>query len=283
MNETAIKHQEQLEYWNGAGGAKWVKAQNRTDIMLAPVSATLLDHANIRAGETVIDIGCGCGATTRDLTDAVGSGGHVTGLDVSELVLARARKLLEPMANMELVLADASTTAFALPVDLVFSRFGVMFFGDPVAAFINIRRALKPTGRMIFACWRAFDQNDWMQLPLHAVYDHVPRLPKPGLEDPGPFSFADPDRVSRILTAAGFAQPKFTPIDLQLDVAAGGGLDAAVEQCTVIGAASRALNDQPPSVFQAAVGAIRDVLRTHVQGDKVPLPGAIWIVETQLA
>jgi len=155
----------------------------------------------------------------------------------------------------------------------------VMFFGDPTAAFTRLRHATRPGGRLVFVCWRAFDDNPWMRIPLAAAYGAgVPRMPRPGPEDPGPFSFAEPERVRRILTGAGWKDPSFTPLDLTLDIAAGGGLEAALSQATQIGAASRAIREAPESVRPAAVEAIRVALAPHAEGASVRLAGAMWLV-----
>ncbi len=277
-------HRDQVDYWNGIGGAHWVDEQARTDIVLAPVSRAVIGHAGIRAGDAVLDVGCGCGSAALELAGLVGASGRVVGLDVSGPMLARARERAAGLANVEFIQADAATRDFAAPfADVLFSRFGVMFFGDPTAAFANLKRALKPGGRLVFACWRTFDENPWMQVPLYAAYAHVPRLPRPGPEDPGPFAFADPARVTRILTGAGFAAPRFTSVDVALDIAAGRGLDEAVAQATAIGAASRALQDQPAAARTAATAAIREALAAYLKGDSVTLAGAIWLVDAALA
>jgi SAM-dependent methyltransferase len=273
-------HADQLEYWNGVGGGHWVDEQAQTDITLQPVLEALLARIELHPGQHVLDVGCGCGATTIALASRVGAAGRVTGLDVSAPMLARARHLSAGLANIDYAHADAAAHDFGAPfADWLFSKFGVMFFGDPVAAFANLRRALKPGARLIFACWRPFALNPWMQVPLHAAYEHVPRLPKPDPEDPGPFSFADPERVTRILTGAGFAPPRFTPVDVPMDLAAGKGLDAAVHHATNIGATSRALQDQPADLRAKAIESIRAVLKGYAKGDSVMLSGAIWIVE----
>jgi ubiquinone/menaquinone biosynthesis C-methylase UbiE len=283
MSEVGTRHAEQVAYWNGAGGAHWVAQQERTDLVMSGIAALALAEADARPGESVIDVGCGCGTTVQGLAQAVGPGGHVTALDVSGPMLGRARERLAGFANVDFVLADAAS--HILPpamADLVFSRFGVMFFGDPTTAFTRLRRAIKPRGRLVFACWRAPALNPWMAVPLNAAYQHVPRLPQLGPEDPGPFSFADPERVRRILTAAGFAEPVLKPVDLALDLAAGGGLDAAVNYVLAIGAASRALEGQPDSIRAAAAGSIRRALVEYAEGPSVRLPAAIWLVRALL-
>jgi len=161
------------------------------------------------------------------------------------------------------------------------SRFGVMFFGDPVAAFTNLRSGLKPGGRVRFACWRPIGENPWLQIPLHAVYEHAPRLPKPDPEEPGPFAFADTARVTRILEGAGFTGIQFTPFDFEMDLAAGGSLEDAVAQSSSMGPAKRALQDQPEETVQAGVEAIRRALTPYASPAGVKLPGAVWMVSAE--
>jgi SAM-dependent methyltransferase len=282
MANAAQLHEDQIGYWNNAGAEKWVAAQDHTDVMLEPALAALMAKARVTPGLSVLDVGCGCGASTIELAKAAGPSGKVIGLDVSEPMLARAGEHLASYKNVQLICADASAYPFAAETDLIVSRFGVMFFGDPAAAFSNIRKALKPGGRLVFACWRPPDENIWMKVPLQAVYvAGVPELPRPGPEDPGPYSFADQTRVTRILTEAGFLPPRFTPADVFLDIAAGRGLAAAINQSTQIGGASRALLDQPEDLRRAAMAAIEKALAPYADGDSVKLPAAMWIVESE--
>jgi SAM-dependent methyltransferase len=153
-----------------------------------------------------------------------------------------------------------------------------MFFAEPARAFANLRAALKPGGRLVFACWRKFDQNGWLQVPLRAAQEHVPPLPRPGPEDPGPFSFADEARVQRILTEAGFSSVTLEPRDFTLDIARGRGLDEALETAMEIGPTARSLQDQGADVRAAVATSVRRVLQSHQRGDQVPLSAAIWLV-----
>jgi hypothetical protein len=144
-------------------------------------------------------------------------------------MVRRAKERLRGYDNTEFRLGDAADISVQdLRAELIVSRFGVMFFGDPVAAFTNLRTGLAHRGRVRFACWCTIQENPWLQVPLHAAFEHVPRLPKPALEEPGPFSFAEPERVARILTAAGFTTPSFTRLDVHLDLAAGGDIEDAL-------------------------------------------------------
>ncbi|MBI3700788.1 MAG: methyltransferase domain-containing protein [Afipia sp.] len=273
------RNADQAEYWNGQGGQHWTQQQKVQDLVLEPVLDILIERAKIKPGERVLDIGCGCGASTFVLAQKTGSSGHVTGLDISEPMLGRARELTPQGAPIDFVLADATVYDFKpASVDMLFSRFGVMFFADPTASFKNMRKALRPNGRMIFACWRTPRENPMLIMPLQEAYKHVPKLPEVKPEDPGPFAFADDQRLKSILSAAGFASVEIDRADLKFDIATGKGLDAALETATSIGPASRAIAGQPPALAKAAVESIRSALAKHQSGNRVLLDGSIWIV-----
>jgi SAM-dependent methyltransferase len=272
-------NEDQRARWNGSDGDYWTRNQDRMDRTLAPVTGPLLAFAEPRAGSTVIDAGCGCGATTIEIARAVGPSGRVVGIDVSSSMLELAAERLRPFANTTCLLGDAAELPLQdLGADLIVSRFGVMFFGDPVAAFANLRTSLAAGGRLRFACWGPLHENPWLRIPLHAAYEHAPRLPKPDPEEPGPFSFADTARVTRIVTAAGFAAPSFTPLEVQLDLAAGGTLEDAVTQSSAMGPAKRALAGQSEEVQAAAIESIRRALTPYATTGGVKLPGAVWLV-----
>ncbi|HEX4274274.1 MAG TPA: class I SAM-dependent methyltransferase [Bryobacteraceae bacterium] len=279
MTPAQAFNEEQQARWNGDDGEFWVAHQDRLDRTLFSVLQPLLDFAAPRPGTTVIDVGCGCGATTIEIARAVGPAGRVVGIDISSSMLALAAERLRPFANATCRLGDAATLPLHdLGADLMVSRFGVMFFGDPSAAFANMRTALAEGGRLRFACWRPIGENPWLQIPLHAVYEHVPRLPKPDPEEPGPFAFGDTARVTRILEAAGFSTPSFTPLDIQMDLAAGGTLEDAVVQSSTMGPAKRALADQPDEIRAAAASSIHRALTPYATAAGVKLPAAVWLV-----
>ena len=275
---------DQIAYWNGAGGRRWANRQPVQDILLKPVADILIDRARIKACERILDVGCGSGSTSFAFAQAVGPNGHVTGVDISAPMLARAREVAPRGAPVEFILADATVYAFAPEsFDLLASRFGVMFFADPALSFANLRRGMRRSGRLAFACWREPRENPFFMTPLQAVYRHVPRMPQPGPEDPGPFAFASEARVRRVLGAAGFTGIAMEPCNLALDVAVGRGLDAAVQGALDMGPAARALADQPPEVVAAAAQSIREALAPHVRGEMVPLDAAIWIVTAKVS
>jgi ubiquinone/menaquinone biosynthesis C-methylase UbiE len=239
----------------------------------------LLHRAQVGAGARVIDIGCGCGATSIALARRVQPNGHVLGVDISAPMLARARELAPPELPLEFIHADATVHPFEPgAADLLFSRFGVMFFADPTLSFAHMRTALRPSGRVIFACWREPRLNPWMIVPLQEAFKHVPRLPEPGPEDPGPFSFASEQRVRRHLSAAGFHSIVMEPCDLSLDLAVAQGLDAAVKATLDIGPVSRALEGQDADVRAVVAGSIRAALVAFQRGESVPLGASVWIV-----
>ena len=269
----------QVEYWNSTAGRRWTDRQEEQDLVLRPVSDRLIATADAKPGQRIIDIGCGCGDTTIDFAARVMPGGEVLGLDVSGPMLARARERAPSGLPARFVLADATVHDFEPEwADLAVSRFGVIFFADPAHSFANLRRGLKPGARLAFACWREAKQNPWMMIPLREAKKHAPPLPETNPEDPGPFAFADDARVRRVLSNAGFADIVVTPEDLDLDLAIGRGLDAAVAGALGIGPTSRILDGQPEAVRAAAVADIRQALAERAKGDSVPLGAAIWMV-----
>ena len=273
------RNADQIAYWNGPGGQRWTDRQSVQDILLSPISDILISSAAPRPGNRIIDVGCGCGGTSIAFAERVAPDGFVLGVDISAPMLSRARELAPKGLPLDFALADATVYPFEpQSFDLMVSRFGVMFFAEPAVSFANLRKALRRDGRVTFACWREPKQNPWMMMPLQAVYKHVPKLPQVGPEDPGPFSFAAEERVHRILGEAGYTAVMMQPHDLSLDVAIGRGLDAAVQGALEIGPASRALQDQPEDVRQAARASIREALAEFANGETVMLPAAIWIV-----
>jgi SAM-dependent methyltransferase len=203
-----------------------------------------MDRLAPAPGETLLDVGCGCGDTSLELARRVGAEGEVLGLDISAPMLdvARRRAKEDGARGLEFREADAQTAALPGGRDAVFSRFGVMFFADPVAAFRNLRRALRPGGRLVFVCWRPLAENLWMRLPAETAAGLVPPAPPPEPGAPGPFAFADPDRVRRILAEAGFAGIEITPHDEAI-----GGLDleGTVEMSFRVGPLGAILRERP--------------------------------------
>jgi SAM-dependent methyltransferase len=272
---------DQIAYWNGDAGTRWAQHQARIDAMLAEVAHAALDHAAPVAGEKVVDIGCGYGTTVLELAQRVGPQGRVIGIDVSKPMLdvAAERVRERSLDNVSLVLADASTHRLEEhTADLAFSRFGVMFFSEPVQAFAHIRTWLRPRGRVVFACWRPFADNPCFRVAYEAAKPFLPPAPPPDPNAPGPFAFADADRVRDILQTAGFSQIDLVSHETVASLAGPGELDSAAEFSARIGPAARALADVAPAAREAAKAAIREALKEHDRPDGIKLPGSIWLV-----
>jgi SAM-dependent methyltransferase len=275
---------DMLTFWNGKGGDSWVARQEHTDITLATVTDALLAFAAPRSGERVVDIGCGCGAPTLEFARAVGPSGRVVGLDISGPMLAEGERRASTagVANVDWRQADPATAALD-EYDLLTSAFGVMFFGDGVAAFTNMRRGAAPDARMALVCWRTLAENPWMEVPMAAAAQHLPPRPKPVPNAPGMFAFADPQHVTQVLTVAGWAPPRFEKLDMVLDIAAGRGLEEAVAQSTQIGALNSWLRNQPAEIVSAAVASLRAALAPYADGASVRLPSAMWLISSAAA
>ncbi|MDQ1154631.1 class I SAM-dependent methyltransferase [Brevundimonas sp. SORGH_AS_0993] len=274
--------------WNGDSGRRWVENQDRLDRMLAAYGEALARAADPAVGDHVLDVGCGAGATTFDMAARVGPGGRVVGLDISAPLIERALDLASARGEtVDFRLADAASTDFAPDFDRVVSRFGVMFFDDPVAAFANLRRALKPGGRMVFVCWRAAAENDWTRLPMGAIRDIVPPAPPPGPDAPGPFSFGDRARIERIMTEAGYADVDIRPFDSLIPFGVGdtadAALDDAVDHAIRVGPLERALKDVSDAVRAQALAAARLAFAGKLRPDGVWIDGAAWIVSARPA
>jgi ubiquinone/menaquinone biosynthesis C-methylase UbiE len=273
------KNADQIAYWNGTGGKRWTDRQAMQDILLAPVSQILIDRAQPKSGERILDVGCGCGATTIAWAERVAPSGFALGVDISEPMLSRARELAPKGLPLAFVLADATVYPFdPQDFDLLVSRFGVMFFAEPAVSFSNLRRALRPNARLTFVCWRDPRENPWMTMPMQAVYQHVPKLPQLGPDDPGPFAFASDERVRRILDEAGYRDIALERCDILIDIANGRGLEGALDTAMNIGPASRALEGHPGEVRAAATNSVRELLAPQMRGASLPLPGSIWVV-----
>ena len=275
---------DMLAFWDGKGGHTWVARQEHTDITLAPVTQALLEFAEPRAGERVVDIGCGCGAPTLEFARAAGPSGSLEAFDISGPMLAEGQRRASNRGIMNVQWRQTDpATADLEEFDLLISAFGVMFFGDRRAAFANMRRSAAPDARMALVCWRTLDENPWMDVPMSAVAKHLPPRSKPVPNAPGMFAFADPEHVTEVLTSAGWSPPHFEKLDMDLDIAAGRGLEEAVIQSTEIGAINTWLRDQHQEVVSAAVASLREVLTPYVEGASVRLPGAMWLISSNPA
>jgi SAM-dependent methyltransferase len=274
-------NQGQIEEWNGGSGERWLRYQERLDDALAPFGAAALDAASPGAGERVLDVGCGCGATTLELARRVGADGYVLGADISAPMVERARvRAREQTPSPEFQLADASRLVFdGERFDLLFSRFGVMFFDQPVPAFAHLRSLLRPGGRLVFACWRPLAENEWVTLPLEVARPWLPDTPPADPHAPGPFALSDSDRTRRILTEAGFGYVLVRPFDAGMRIGTGvTALQDAAEYLFQIGPTARQLREQAgPAQAEIRQAILRELTSRH-RPEGVVLNAAIWIV-----
>ena len=270
----------QWRHWNVDGGPGWVARQEQLDRMLEPLGDLAIAAAAPRANESAIDVGCGCGATTIALSGRVGPSGHVLGVDISEPMLARARERCDSLrlTNVELLCADAQQAPLPSDHDVALSRFGVMFFDDPVAAFANIASALRPAGRIGFVCWQDRARNPWMTIPMAAALQHVPPPPPVAADAPGPFAFADPGRVTNILGGAGFAGITVDSVELELSVGGAATLDDAAAFAVDSGSVRTVLAGADAATREMAAASIRDALEPYEGPDGVRMSCAVWVV-----
>ena len=270
---------EQIKYWNAKAGAIWVAQQAHLDHLLAPLSEAGLAAAKFTANESALDIGCGCGDTSIAL-GASQSSGSVTGVDISEPMLAHAQVRADAMPNVSFEQADAAIAEFSSQYDLLFSRFGVMFFADPEAAFKNLRKALKPNGRMVFVCWQPPSENPWMSLAGKAVQPFMPpAATPPNPHAPGPFAFSDPAHVLAILSEAGFANVQIESFNTPLHIA--DNLDDALYFQTQIGPAANAVATLEGAEKDQALNAVKEMFRPHMTSEGLDLEAAVWIVSAE--
>jgi SAM-dependent methyltransferase len=268
---------EQIANWNGPQGDVWVAMQERLDRQLLPLGLATLEALAPRTGERILDVGCGAGQSTLELATRVGPSGRVLGVDVSEplLALARQRRDAARADQAQFVAGDAQVHAFEPGFDAVYSRFGVMFFADPSAAFANLARALRSGGRLAFVCWGRPEENPIMMAPLLAAIAAGLPPPEPTPPNaPGPFAFADRERVASILASAGFTDIVHTRRD---DNMGGNDLEASVDLAFRVGPLARLLRETP-ALRSSVELAVRSALAKYVVDGVVQIPSATWIV-----
>lgn len=273
-------NQDQSALWNDASGRTWVEMQDVLDRVLEPFGTLLIDEAFPGEGAHVADIGCGAGATTVAMARRVGPGGSCLGVDISGplVAAAKARAAREEADNASFIQADAQTHPFEPGrFDAIISRFGVMFFDDPAAAFANIRRAARPGVTLTFIAWRSPADNPFLTLAVRTAAPHLPPLPAPGPDEPGQFSFADADRVRRILDAGGWSDVDIVPIDVPCSIAEG-DLSAYV---TRLGPVGLALRDADEATRERITDLLGDAFAPLVHDGAARFTAACWLVRAR--
>jgi SAM-dependent methyltransferase len=267
---------EQLRAWDGDEGAYWAAHADRFDRAVAAYHERLMSAAAISAGERVLDIGCGTGQTTRDAARAASRRGSALGIDLSSRMLdvARARAIGEGLENVAFEQADAQVHAFdAASFDVAISRTGAMFFGDPVAAFRNIARALRPGARLVLVTWQSLAENEWIREITGALTGGRARSGPP-VDGPGPFSLSDPGRVHAVLDAAGFVDVGLTGVAAPEWF----GTDAADAHAFVMGLMGWMLRDLDEGERRRAVDALRATMTDHEGPAGVTFGSAAWVI-----
>jgi SAM-dependent methyltransferase len=275
-----MHNEAQIAEWNGILGHRWVAFQPQLDRMIEAFGAAALRAAAAQPGERVLDIGCGCGSSSLALAQAVGPQGRVLGVDISQPMLAVARQRGAAAGAGSLSFSEADASAIDLPAgqDLLFSRFGLMFFDAPAAALRHLRGALRPGGRCTFVCWRAPRDNPWAMAPLMAARQALGIAPVPtDPMAPGPFAFADDARLRGLLAEAGFEGVDVQRFDAPIHL--GSSARDAAAHSLQIGPASRLAGEAGPTKEQALIAAIERALAPHAAADgSVSLTGSSWVV-----
>jgi SAM-dependent methyltransferase len=276
----AADNSEQIAEWNGALGQRWVAMQREIDRIVVPFGDAALKAAAPQPGERVIDVGCGCGDTSIEIARIVGEAGTVLGIDVSQpmLEVARSRGALLNCAHLAFREGDASEAGLPANTDLLFSRFGVMFFSQPSQAFSHLRKSLRTGGRCVFVCWRAPRDNAWAMTPLSAARTAMGVTPTPADPDaPGPFAFADDERLRTILSLAGFDAIDIQRFDAVLSL--GATPRSAAEGTVQIGPVSRFVREVGAEHLPIILDAVERTLAPLAAPDgHVSLNGSTWIV-----
>ena len=275
---------DQIEYWNEVSGPKWVAMQEDLDTQLVPLMEALLEFTDAQRGDSILDIGCGCGASTLAFAEVVGAEGRVGGLDVSRPMLDHAlgRATAAGFEHVSFRQGDAQVAELDRGAyDHVVSRFGIMFFDDPAAAFANLRSALKPDGDLTFICWRPITENPWMTIPAMAAaqFLEMPGPPEPNA--PGPFGLADEVYTREQLEAGGFTDVTMEPFTLKMHAGPGGSLEASADFATKIGPVSALLRDANEETVTKVRASIVEALRAHEGEDGVKLDFATWLVRAR--
>lgn len=278
-DDTVRVEQGQVATWNGRYGQAWVEARELLDDLFRPFEELLADAAGAHAGGRALDVGCGAGATTVAVARRLGAPGSCVGVDISEPMLAAARARAErARVAASFVLADAQTHRFErASFDLVVSRFGVMFFADPVAAFANLREAATEGAELRFVTWRGPAENPFMTVGEQAAAPLLPDPPPRSPDAPGPFRFAVADRVAEILAAGGWAAVDIQPLDVVCTMPEA----QLIPYLTRIGPVARALEDADEPTRARVIEAVRPAFDRFVHGDEVRFTATCWTVRAR--
>ncbi len=271
---------KQKQFWSGAGGDVWVNKQNEMDIMLNPLGAKAIDKLDLNQETKILDIGCGCGATTLEIAKKIDDG-TITGVDISEPMLKRASQnatALE-LSNINFQVLDVQVDEMpSNDFDIAFSRFGVMFFENPFEAFSNIYKSLKEDGQLSFVCWQNPDLNPWQSLSIQVIKQFLD-LPAPPPKSPGPFAFEDKTYIQEILEKSNFKDIKIDDNQEDIVMFSGKSIQEACEDyLTINPVVTEMLKNSEEKLKEEVLAALIDKFSHFHNGDGLLFPSATWIV-----
>ena len=274
------KNVKQKEFWSGAGGDVWVNKQKEMDIMLNPLGQRAIDKLDLSNGKRILDIGCGCGATTLEIAKMIPEG-KIIGVDISEPMLNQARKdaLEMSLSNTEFVVQDVQTDEISKDAfDIAFSRFGVMFFEDSYEAFKNINNALKIGGQLSFVCWQEPLLNPWQSLSIQVIKQFID-LPTPPPKSPGPFAFEDKSYIEDILDRSNFKEINIDDNQEEIIMFSGKSLkEASEDYLTINPVVTEMLKNSPKELKEEILEALIIKFSDFHDGHGLVFPSATWIV-----
>jgi len=278
MDNAVLINAQEYKYWNSESAGYWISQKRALDQLLEPWACLLLDAAELSGGEHITDVGCGTGATTLKFAASVGTGGRVTGIDLSRKLIDCASKSAREHAieNVAFVEADAAEFRFSCPQDLVISRCGVMFFGDLVAAFSNLRSGLARNGRILLIVWRAPEQNEWYQFPVHCAAAFSEQKAEHDADAPGAFTLADPSKVKHVLKSAGFRQIRLRAVTEKLCV--GQTVKSAAGMFMAMGTIKNLLGHADTVLLDKVERHMIQGLEAYRQESGVYMNGTCWLV-----
>jgi SAM-dependent methyltransferase len=276
----SLVNQTQRDYWETDGPRQYQQFGDTNEALIGPFGQAMLDAAQLRPGERVLDVGCGFGTSTLEAAERVAPSGRVVGVDISAAMLQPARQRIASAGvdNIELLNADAQAYDFeAASFDVVISRFGMMFFEDPQAAFANLARALRAGGRLVFVCPQDPLKSQWVVVAFGAAVAALGRAPDLGAPGaPGPFAFADGDRLTQLLTDSGFRAPRLETLTRSFRI--GRTISDAVDFVLSLPESERLFTGAPQETVDAAATALYAGFAPYAGQQGVMMDATAWLV-----